>query len=94
LFCETSFGVVIPALIGASASNPDLVKHARAYLEERRTAMEPIIQRAIARQELPADTDPKTYLEIVIAPLYYRHLISGDDIDETYINAIVQSTIC
>lgn len=41
-----------------------------------------IIDRAIKRGELPADTDPRMVLEILVAPLSFRTLVTREAIDD------------
>lgn len=90
LFCDTPFGAVIPALVGASTSNPELVTYARKYLEDRRKQMEPVVEYAIARGELPESVQPKVFIELCIAPIYYRHLISGEPLSDEFIGLLAE----
>lgn len=93
LFLETPFGIVIPALIGASTGNPKMVKRARLYLEERRALMEPLVTRAIERGELPKSVRPREFIETCLAPIYYRYLISGDPINDKFIASTVKRAL-
>ena len=93
LFLETPFGVVIPALVAASPSSPDLVAYARSYLRERRKEMAPIVERAVARGELPHGTDATVFLDLDIASLYYRFIISGGAIDDAAIDTIIRTMV-
>lgn len=93
LFESTPIGTIIPTLVGASMGNAELVTEARAYIETRRRSMEPIIERAIERGELPKTTNPKEAIELCVAPLYYRHLISGEPIDDEFIKNIISRLI-
>jgi hypothetical protein len=40
-----------------------------------------MVRRAIARGEVPPETDPRLVAELLIAPIYFRLLMSGDDRD-------------
>lgn len=46
-------------------------------MEEARS----IVDRAVARSELPAGTDPVTLVELVFGPALLRTLLMGRDID-------------
>lgn len=89
LFKKTLFGVIMPILVSASVDNPDLAKLGREYLKSRRKLMEPIVIRAIERGELPDSTDPNMFIELCVAPVYYRNLISAEPVDEAYIMKVI-----
>jgi Tetracyclin repressor-like, C-terminal domain len=57
----------------------------RAHLAEAGT----IVQRAIARSELAAGTDPAALIELVIGPVLLRSLFMGVDLDPPTAAAIV-----
>ena len=44
---------------------------------------EPVICGAIARGELPADTDPAELVRTLVAPIYLRLLVTAEPIDTT-----------
>lgn len=94
LFQETPFGVVIPALVGASTDNPELANQARLLLRERRNLMMPVIERAFDRGELALPLiESRQLLEYALAPLYYRHIISGEPLTDEFITATVQQAL-
>jgi AcrR family transcriptional regulator len=57
-----------------------------AHLEEART----IVQRAIARSELPAGSDPAALVELVIGPALLRMLFMGRSLDAQAAASIVR----
>src|SRR5450755_766517 len=44
---------------------------------------EPVVSGAIARGELPADTDPAELVRTLLAPIYLRLLVTAEPIDRT-----------
>lgn len=52
-----------------------------------------IVERAIARGELPDDTDPQEFNETAIAPVYLRILVTGEPVDDSFIRRSVERTL-
>ncbi|MFI9511292.1 TetR/AcrR family transcriptional regulator [Nocardia sp. NPDC052566] len=52
-----------------------------------------IVERAIARGELPGDTDPDDFNELAIAPIYLRVLVTARPVDEALIRNSVRRTL-
>lgn len=48
------------------------------FWASRQAAVGPLIERAIARGQLPADTQPAALIAAIAAPLYFRLLVSGE----------------
>ncbi|HEY0697976.1 MAG TPA: TetR-like C-terminal domain-containing protein [Micromonospora sp.] len=56
----------------------------------RARRVEPMVQRATARGELPADTDPGLLHKALIAPIYLPLLVTSEAIDEQTAEHAVQ----
>jgi AcrR family transcriptional regulator len=54
----------------------------QAFWAGRLDALRPVVDRGIARGELRPDTDAGLLVEILIAPLHSRLLITGEPVDE------------
>ena len=52
-----------------------------------------IIERAIARGEVPTGTDPCAAIEAVLGPLHLRMLITGEPADAAAIETVVDLII-
>ncbi len=52
-----------------------------------------IFERAEARGELASGTDPVAAVEIVAGPLYMRALVTGEDLDEAFVEAILRAAL-
>ncbi len=52
-----------------------------------------IVERAIARGEVPAETDPGAVIETLIAPIYFRLLVSGEDLDAEFVQTVAEHVV-
>jgi hypothetical protein len=57
----------------------------------RRDAARPIFLRAIARGDIPADTDVECALDMLYGPIYHRLLHGHAPIDERFIRGVVET---
>ena len=55
----------------------------RRFFEALFRQAEPVVSGAIARGELPADTDPAELVRTLLAPIYLRLLVTAEPIDRT-----------
>jgi len=68
-------GRTVAGLIAEVQSDPDLAKVWRERFVSRiRQERRPIIERAIARGEIPVGSDPEMILDLLYGPLYHRYL--------------------
>jgi|SRR4051812_36632878 AcrR family transcriptional regulator len=67
----------VRALVAGSASSEAARAVARRFWAARMVETRPIVERAIARGELPQGTDPDQVLMYVAAPLYHRLLVTA-----------------
>lgn len=49
-----------------------------------------IVERAVARGEIPPEIDPRLVIETLIAPIYFRLLVSGDDLRSDFMRSVAQ----
>jgi AcrR family transcriptional regulator len=73
--------IAVGVLFSDAARVPEVAEVKRNLIAERHRLAAPIVERAIQRGELPADTDPHELIELVAAPIYYRLLVTGEPID-------------
>jgi len=60
----------------------DLAEEMHTFWAERLAASAVIIERAVARGELPATSDPQLIIETLIGPLWVRLMLTGEPVDE------------
>jgi AcrR family transcriptional regulator len=67
----------------ASPSDDPLVEEARAgFWQKRLEAAGVVVRRAIDRGEVPPTTDPRLIIEMLVAPIHFRTLMSHQPIEE------------
>jgi AcrR family transcriptional regulator len=88
---ESDFGPVIRALLCEIAANPAVGDRFRAIVvQARRDEVRRVIERGIARGDLPASTDPEIAPELLIGPLYFR-LAFGGALDREFGEQVVDT---
>jgi AcrR family transcriptional regulator len=94
LFASRPYGPAMQGLVSEIATTPEL---ARAYREQvvlpRRRQLEPVIERGIARGDLRPDTDVGLVHELLVGPLFYRLLFSGDPLDRKAGQRVVDAVL-
>lgn len=87
-------GAVFRALIGHAQHDAAFAVTLRArYLDEQRRRDRLPLDRAVARGELPPDFDVPAAVDRLVGPLYHRVLITGDPVDDAFVDAIVDHFI-
>jgi Tetracyclin repressor-like, C-terminal domain len=61
----------------------------QSFWAARLDALRPVVERGIARGELRPDTDARLLLETLVAPLHGRLLLTGEPVDATLAERIV-----
>lgn len=70
------------------------VAEARAYFwNERFVISGELLQRAIARGELPPSVDSRLLMEMAVAPLFFRALVTGTAITSSEIRELAQRAV-
>lgn len=78
-----------PHMIAAARINPEVRVRFQEFVSARREPVRSILRRGIERGELPADTDVEVLYDLVMAPFFYRWLISDGPIDPAAIESWV-----
>jgi AcrR family transcriptional regulator len=89
---KTLMGRVMQGLVSELATNPELAKEFRERVVAARLAeVGRIVDRAIERGDLRADTDYELAHELLFGPVYYRLLLSGGPLDKNLAPRIVDA---
>jgi AcrR family transcriptional regulator len=72
---------ILRASISELAHNAGVARVTRQFWQERLALDGEIVQRAIARGEIPPNTDARLVIEAVLGPLHLRFLITGRPAD-------------
>jgi len=85
---------IIPDLLAEGARNPDLTAALLETVRDpRRAKAAQLVQRAIERGELPADTDIGLCLDFLGGPLYWRMTVLRADFDNTYLDQLAAKIV-
>lgn len=77
-------------IVAAAASSDELATRVNAFWTHRLELCAPIVQRAIERGDVPADTDPDLIIETLVGPIWLRLLVTGDPIDDQFADRIAE----
>ena len=89
---EAPAGAVLKALIGQAQHDRAMAATFReSHLAEHRERERTLLQRGIARGELPADLDLDKGLAELVGPVYYRVLVTGEPVDPAFTDSLVTS---
>lgn len=80
---STEGRAVLSVLLSDSGQAPEFVQARRDFYDKRFAAASPVVAGAIDRGELPAGTVPSVLLSALVAPIYFRLLVSGEPVDES-----------
>jgi AcrR family transcriptional regulator len=84
---------VVRAVVSEMRRNAVIAKASQRFWTERMRLDGEIVERAIARGEVPADTDPRLVIEAVLGPLHLQLLIGGTSPEETAIERVVDLVV-
>ena len=90
---ETPLGRGLVRMMQMERGQPDLDAVIRTMRNEHIRARSVVVERAIARGEVPPDTDPLVVAELVGAPIAARLLHHGVAVDERFIETVVDMVI-
>jgi AcrR family transcriptional regulator len=79
---------VVRAVVAMGQSEPDVADAGRRYWSTRLELAGQMIERAIARGELPAHADAHLVVEAIVAAIYFRLLMSGATLDTEFVEAV------
>ncbi|HEY8526838.1 MAG TPA: TetR/AcrR family transcriptional regulator [Acidimicrobiales bacterium] len=90
---ETPAGRVLPAVMSEAAVNPEMRALLTAFITDRRRSARAIVERAVARGELPADVDVDLVLDQLGGPIFFRVLLADQPVDEPVVRHVVETVV-
>jgi len=89
-YAGSPLGVAMPALISDLARTPEgLAAFRGAFLAERRTNCVEVIDRGVARGDLPSDLDLDLFMDTLAGAVFYRQVVSGGLVDADLAERVV-----
>jgi AcrR family transcriptional regulator len=84
----------VQAVVRAVASMGDrgsrLAEASHRFWATRLDLAGEMVERAVSRGEISAKTDPGPVLEAIIAPIYFRLLLSGEETDDDFVHGLAE----
>jgi len=93
LLTRTIAGRCVPQLAVALRRSRALAREHRRFLAERRAVTRSVVERAMARGEVAPETDPDVVTDLLVGPLFYRHLVSRAPLTDAYADEVVDSVV-
>jgi AcrR family transcriptional regulator len=91
---STLMGRVMQGLVSDLATDPDLARAFRERVVSVRDAeVERLVERGVRRGDLRADTDATTVHDLLIGPVYYRLLLTGQPLDRAFAKRTVDAVL-
>lgn len=86
---ESPMGHVLPQMIAAARTNPEMRASFKEYVADRRRPTRAVIERGVARGELPPGVDVELLGDLVAGPIFYRILVVDTPVDDATVDAIL-----
>ena len=91
---STLMGRVMQGLVSDLATDPELAEAFRErVVSVRDSEVERLVERGIARGDLRPDTDPGMAHELLIGPVYYRLLLTGQPLNRAFAKRTVDAVM-
>lgn len=93
LLQTANWSAVLPSIVDAAERDGEFATVHSEIQRRHATPVHEIVRRAVARHELPDDTDSATFVATMLGPLFYRRWFSREPLDDAFINAVVRRAI-
>jgi AcrR family transcriptional regulator len=90
-YLTTPLGEAVARTMAATDDDPTLGASRARFWQSRYDAARVIIDRAVDRAEVAADTDPELALELLVAPLHFRKLLTRQTVDDDFVDHLVDA---
>src|SRR5205807_7696036 len=90
----TNAGAITAAMVAECSRNPELAHAFRTgFVALRRAAVVDLIERGIARGDLRPDVDRDLIVDLLVAPIHYRLLVTGAPLRPALAERVVDSVL-
>ena len=90
-YLATPLGEAVAQTMAATDDDPALAAGRTRFWQSRYDTARVIIDRAVDRGEVAADTDPELALELLVAPLHFRKLLTRETVDDDFVERLVDA---
>ncbi|WP_433672605.1 TetR/AcrR family transcriptional regulator [Nocardia sp. CA-136227] len=92
-YLETPLGDSLARALAYVTDSEEITEARNTFWETRYRANQQIVERAVERGELPPDTDARQAIELLIAPIHFRHLLTRQPADAAFVERLVTHVI-
>jgi AcrR family transcriptional regulator len=90
---DTPAGRILPGIIAEASVEPGMRRILAKFIADRRDRPREVMERGIARGELPADADVELILDLLGGTIMYRELIAREVVDRAYLDRLVDKVL-
>jgi AcrR family transcriptional regulator len=90
---NASLAGVLPTLAGERARIPELADYLDESTRQRREPVKTVLERAIKRGDLPANTDIELAIDLVMSPLVMRIFFTNNPADRGFIERMLDKIL-
>jgi AcrR family transcriptional regulator len=90
---DTPAGRILPGIIAEASVEPGMRRILAKFIANRRDRPREVMDRGIARGELPADADVELILDLLGGTIMYRELIAREVVDRAYVERLVDKVL-
>lgn len=84
---HTEFGAIVAGVVGAAPHSPELAEGFRVFWTRRRAIAADLVCDVVGGR--PGETDIEILLDRLLGPIYYRLLLTGEEITDEYLWRLV-----
>jgi AcrR family transcriptional regulator len=92
-YLDTPLGEALARTMATTEDDPTVAAGRAQFWQARYHTVRVIVDRASDRHEVAAGTDPELALELLVAPLHFRKLLTRQPIDDSLVEHIVDTLI-
>jgi len=86
---ESDFGAIVAGVVSESARNSDMAEGFRSFWAERRRFATDLVRHIVGEEQ--SSDEIERHVDRLVGPIYYRLLLSGDEITDEYLWALVMT---
>jgi AcrR family transcriptional regulator len=93
MLTDPVLGRAVCTLVADARRDDQLRLLHREFIAERRQRTMQLIRGAVDRGQLRPDTDLEVAADLLVAPLFYRVMNTGDPLDDAYLDTVVDNVM-
>lgn len=92
-YAAEPLGQALERTMAASTDDEDSATTRSEFWETRRREVQVLVDRAKARNELPPHVESHRLIEIFVAPIHFRLLLTREPVDATYLSELARIAV-